>query len=133
MSEAIITTSLELVGERAGDPTRQVYARIFADHPEMKDLFVLDKDDAAKGNMLAEFIDCILDLCGDKAYAKGLIQTEVINHDNLGVPREVFGTFLVTVRDVFKDILGADWTTEMDVAWQDLVTEFEDLLKVHAA
>jgi len=133
MSEAVITESLELVAERGGDPTPQVYERVFAAYPEMKALFVLDRDDSAKGNMLAEFIECILDLSGSRSYAKGLIQTEMINHANLGVPPEVFGTFFSTIRDVFRDIGGEGWTPAMDEAWDGLITEFEELLAEQAA
>ncbi len=133
MSANTITECLELVAERAGDPTPLIYERVFELHPEMKHLFVLDRDSSARGNMLAEFLECILDLAGERAYAVGLLQTEMINHDGLGVPPKIFGTFLSTVRDVFRDVLGADWTSAMETAWQDLITEVDGILSAPAA
>ena len=34
---------LALVAERRGDPTADVYARLFAAHPELEALFVMDR------------------------------------------------------------------------------------------
>jgi len=128
-----ITASLELVAERVGDPTPLVYERLFAAQPEMRELFLLDTDDAVKGNMLAQLFECLLDLAGEGHYARGLIQTEMINHDNLGVPPEVFVTFLDTVVATLRDALGDDWTADMAQAWRALASEFDALLQPETA
>jgi len=128
MNSEAITASLELVAERVGDPTPLVYERLFKVQPEMRELFMLDTDDAVKGNMLAQLIECLMDLAGDRHFAKGLIQTEVINHDNLGVPPEVFASFVETVAQTFCEVLGAEWTADFESAWAALVQEFEALL-----
>jgi len=133
MTEAAIIASLEAVAERVGDPTPLVYERLFAAQPEMHALFVLDKDNSAKGNMLAQLIDCMIDLAGEGHYARGLIQTEVINHGNLGVPPDVFITFVDTVIATFREALGADWTEEFESAWSDLARQFNAMLETEAA
>lgn len=133
MTKAVIIASLELVADRVGDPAPLVYERLFAAQPEMRALFVLDKDDAAKGNMLAQMIDAMIDLAGEGQYARGLIQTEVINHGNIGVPPEVFITFVDTVIATFRDALGAEWTEEFEAAWGDLSRQFNAMLVTEAA
>jgi len=133
MTEAAIIASLEAVAERVGDPTPLVYERLFAAQPEMHALFVLDKDNSAKGNMLAQMIDCMIDLAGEGHYARGLIQTEKINHSNLGVPPEVFITFIDTVIATFREALGEGWTKEFEGAWAKLARQFNAMLETESA
>jgi hemoglobin-like flavoprotein len=124
-----IIESLEQVADRVGDPTPLVYDRLFAAQPEMRALFTLDSDNSVKGNMLAQLIDAMIDLAGEGHYARGLIQTEVVNHNNLGVPPEVFVTFVDTVVATFREALGADWTADYDRAWGELAREFSEMLE----
>lgn len=124
----LIENSIERVAEIAGDPAAQVYARLFAEQPEMKELFVLDRDDSAKGHMLAEALDCVFDLLGPRAYAPVLIQSELTNHDGFGVPPAVFATFFRTVRDTFAEILGSEWDAETDAAWAILLAEIDAVI-----
>lgn len=121
----IISQSLELVAARCDDPTPLVYARLFAQFPEMEALFVRDKDGSVRGHMLSEVIDGVLDYVGRRVYSVGLIRSEIINHENLGVPPAVFGTFFATVMETFREIAGEAWTPDMDAAWRELVAELE--------
>jgi hemoglobin-like flavoprotein len=113
-----ITRSLEIAAERGGDLTPLVYARLFKAQPEMERLFWRDHEThAVRGEMLARVIDAILDFSGDRAYARALIQCEVITHEGYDVPPEIFGTFFRTVRDSVREVCGADWDEAMAQAW----------------
>lgn len=125
MNRQAIVQSLELVGERCADPTPLVYDRLFAENPDMEALFVRDSDGSVRGQMLYQVIEAVLDFAGPRAYGANLMKTEVVNHENLGVPREVFATFFGTVMATFRDILGPDWTAEMEAAWQSLLGEID--------
>jgi hemoglobin-like flavoprotein len=125
MDAEAITESLELVGERCADPTAQVYARLFARHPEMEALFVRDTDLSVRGNMLQQVIEAILDIGGRGAFGRNLVRAEVVNHENLGVPRDVFPAFFDAVRETFRGIAGEAWTPAMEAAWGELVAELE--------
>jgi hemoglobin-like flavoprotein len=131
MNAGVIVRSLDLVAERCADPTPLVYKRLFAEHPEMEALFVRDKDGSVRGQMLSEVIEGVLDYVGRRAYSVGLIRNEIVNHENLGVPPEVFGTFFRTVMETFRDIAGVEWTPEMDAAWRGLVAELEGVAAAH--
>lgn len=96
MDRAAIVQSLELVAE-CGDPAPLVYARVFELHPQMRQLFVRDTD------------------------GSNLMRSEIVNHENLGVPPDVFVSFFTTVRDVFAQMLGADWSAAMGKAWAELL------------
>ncbi len=127
MDAAAITRSLELVAER-GDPAPLVYARLFAAHPAMEKLFVRDVDGGVRGNMLAEALSAIMDFIDGDAYGGNLFRIEIVNHENLGVPREVFPAFFAAMRGAFAEIAGADWTPEIDAAWRELLVRIDAAL-----
>lgn len=128
-----VELSIERVAELEGDPAEKVYARLFAEQPEMEPLFVLDRDGSAKGHMLAEALDCVFDLLGPRAYAPTLIQSELTNHSGFGVPPAVFATFFRVVRDCFRDILGSEWDQATDTAWAALLADIDAFIAEQAA
>lgn len=126
-NDAIIQ-SLEAVAEKCEDPTPFIYQRLFAKYPEVEPLFLLDKNDSAKGHMQFEAIECILDLIGPKIYATTLIQSERINHDGIGVTQEVFSDFFPTIKETFQDLLGDGWTPGYETAWTKLLSELRTII-----
>ncbi len=120
-----VETSLELAAERAGDLTALVYARLFAAHPEMEALFWRDKNGAIKGEMLARAFEAILDFVGERKYAEHLIRASVVVHTEYAVPADVFRTFFAIVAATIRDVLGTEWTGEIDAAWTALLTELD--------
>lgn len=116
---AVILESLERLAEVCPDPTPYVYARLFAEHPELEALFILGPQ--AKGHMLDEVINVFLDLAGNRTYAPALLLAERVNHDQLGVPPGVFITFFDTVARTFADRMGRDWTPAYASAWSGLL------------
>ena len=127
MDTSLITRSLELVGER-GDPVPLVYARVFAVHPEMEKLFVRDTTGSVRGNMLTEAVTAMLDLIERDTYGGNMLRAEIVNHENLGVPREVFAGFYKTLRDTCAELLGGAWTREMNAAWEELLIRIDAAL-----
>jgi len=127
MDAAAIARSLELAAER-GDPAPLVYARLFAAHPDMERLFVRDTNGLVRGNMLAEAISAILDFIDRDAYGGNLMRIEIVNHENLGVPREVFPVFFSAMRDTFAEMLGPQWDGDIDAAWRELLTRIDAAL-----
>ena len=120
-SAELVAASLERLAERVGDPTPQVYARLFAEHPEMEALFVRDTTGAVRGEMLAVAFACILDIGGAGAYAANLIAAERVNHEGVGVPPAVFGRFFPLLADTCRELLGEAWTPQVDAAWAELL------------
>ena len=120
-----IERSLELAGERCGDLTPLVYARLFAEQPDMEALFWRDTNDKIKGEMLLRVFEAILDFVGERQYADRLIQCEVVTHSQYDVPPEVFRTFFGIVAATIREVLDADWTPGMAAAWSRLLTELD--------
>ena len=120
---AIIAETLERVAERVGDPIPLVFERLFAEIPEVEDLFVRDKGGLVRGQMFQVTMESLLDFVDDRAYGANLIQIERVNHQGLGVEPEMFDRFYLTVMAAFKDILDAAWTEEMETVWTRVISE----------
>ena len=54
-----------------------------------------------------------------------MISCEAQSHDAYGTPRELFGQFFPVIADTMREILRADWTPEIDRAWQILLAELD--------
>jgi hypothetical protein len=52
----------------------------------------------------------------------------VVSHDAYGTPRELFAAFFGVIARTLQDVLGADWTAEMDGAWRKLQAEVEAMV-----
>ena len=102
----LILQSLEALAEREGDPAPAIYARLFADHPDLEPLFLMDTDGGVRGSMLQQSFDCLI---------------ERVNHGTYGVPDNLFDAFFTTIRDCVKAAMGTDWTAETDAAWSRLL------------
>ena len=122
MTPALVVESLELLAERDIDPTRAVYARLFSENPEMEELFIRDHAYSVRGQMVLENL---LDYATNRTFGLHMIRAERVNHVNLGVPQDVFGTFFGVVQTTVGELLGADWTPEMDRAWSALIDRLQ--------
>ncbi|MDP1738443.1 MAG: globin [Caulobacter sp.] len=116
-----LEASLELVAERCGDPTERVYDRLFARQPEMEALFLGDQSRQARGHMLQMVLDTLTGMADGAAWPANMIRAEKINHDQIGVPFDVFATFFGVIHETFREAGGEDWTAEMETAWTDLL------------
>lgn len=123
MDASLIERSLEIAAERDTDLTSRVYARLFADHPEMESLFVRDTNGAVRGEMLARVFEMILDFIDRRAYAAQMIQCEEVTHEGYGVPPEVFGVFFGKVADTLREVVGADWSPAVEAAWREMLDQ----------
>ncbi len=118
MDTSAIEQSLEAVAE-IGDPMPVVYRRLFEAFPQTRELFIMG--DLAKGHMLDEVLNVILDFIGRQTYGHHLIRAEIVNHEDLGVPPQAFMAFFAIVRDALREVAGAAWTPAMESAWADLL------------
>ncbi len=120
---ATITQTLERVAERVGDPVSLVFQRLFNELPELEALFVRDRDGSVRGQMFQVTIESLLDFLSDRSYGANLVRIERVNHEGLGVDPALFDRFYLTVMATFRDVLGADWTPDMETVWTRAVRE----------
>ena len=124
----LIQHSFELAAERCENLTPRVYRRLFREHPETWQMFRREASDLVKGSMLALTIDAIMDFAGDRTGSFRMIQCEVQSHDAYGTPRELFGKFFGVIADTLREILGTDWTPQIDEAWRKLLAEIDQVV-----
>jgi hemoglobin-like flavoprotein len=123
-----IEHSFRLAAERCEDLTPLVYRRLFREHPEAEAMFRREASDLVKGSMLAFSIEAILDFAGERAGNFRMIECEVSSHDAYGTPRELFGKFFGVIAATLREILGSEWSPEIEQAWRKLLQEIEAVL-----
>jgi hemoglobin-like flavoprotein len=123
-----IQQSFELASERCEDLTPLVYHRLFDEHPETAAMFRSEGSELVKGSMLALTIEAILDFAGERNGHFRMIECEVTSHDAYGTPRELFVAFFGVIAATLRDVLGADWSPEIDQAWQQFLDEIASIV-----
>ncbi|SDS12472.1 globin [Bradyrhizobium canariense] len=128
-----IQRSFELAAERCENLTPRVYRRLFREHPEAEAIFRSEGSDLVKGSMLALTIDAILDFAGERSGNFRLIECEVSSHDAYGTPRELFVASFGVIANALRGVLGADWSAEIENAWQELLQKIEGIVAASEA
>lgn len=123
-----IEHSFELAAKRCEDLTPRVYGRLFREHPEAEPMFRRDGSDLVKGSMLALAIEAIIDFAGSRSGTFRMISCELDSHDAYGTPRKLYGEFFRIIAKTLRDVLGPDWTIEIDQAWEHLLGELDLLM-----
>ncbi|MCA6120594.1 globin [Bradyrhizobium sp. WSM 1704] len=120
-----IERSFELAAERSDDLTPSIYRRLFRKHPEAQAMFRSEGSDHVRGSMLSLTIEAIIDFAGDRRGHFRLIECEVSSHDAYGTPRDLFVAFFGVIADELREILGEQWSGEIDAAWHKLLRDVE--------
>ena len=123
-----IERSFEIAAGRCEDLTPLVYRRLFQAHSEARAMFRTEGSELVKDSMLALTIEAILDFAGPRTGHFRLIECEISSHDAYGTPRELFGKFFGVIADTMREVLGHDWTPEIDTAWRKLLDEIDSLV-----
>jgi hemoglobin-like flavoprotein len=124
----LIQHSFEFAAERCEDLTPLVYRRLFREHPETQTMFRTEGSELVRGSMLALTIESMLDFAGDRAGRFHMIGCEVQSHDAYGTPRELFGKFFGVIAETVHEVLGEDWSPEIDTAWRKLLADIDALV-----
>jgi hemoglobin-like flavoprotein len=115
----LVIESLELVAELVDDPAPAVYELLFARNPEFEPLFALDPSGAIRRNMLQVAVIALMD------YVEGrepnMVRSERMNHSHTGVPGPQFDEFYGVVRDAFRGLIEAQWSSATQDAWTEAI------------
>jgi len=124
----LIHHSFELAAERCEDMTPLVYQHLHRAHPETIAMFRSQGSELVKGSMLAFTVEAILDFAGERSGKFRMISCEVVSHDAYGTPRDLFVAFFGVIADTLRELLGAEWSDEIDAAWKKLLAEIEQII-----
>jgi hemoglobin-like flavoprotein len=117
--------SFELAAERCEDLTPLVYIRLFREHPEAESMFRSEGAGLVQGAMLAQTFEAIMDFAGDRSGRFRMIECEAQSHDAYGTSRKLFGAFFGVIADTMREVLGTEWSPEIDKAWRKLLAELD--------
>lgn len=123
-----VTASLEAAAAN-GDPSAEVYRRLFARDPRFEALFVRDVQGQVRGHMLQEALDALLRLADGEPLGRQMLRAEAVNHEGLDVPRDAFPLLYVALAETVRDLAGAAWTAEFAAAWEAAVAEVTALTR----
>ena len=123
-----IERSFEIAAERCEDLTPLVYERLHREHPQTRAMFRTEGSELVKGSMLAFAIEAILDFAGDRAGKFRMIECEVSSHDDYGTSRELFFAFFGVIADTLRDVLGSDWSGEIEDAWNSMLDDIKSIV-----
>ena len=123
-----IEQSFELAAGRCADLTPLVYQRLHLAHPETQSMFRSEGSELVKGSMLALTIEAMLDFAGERSGKFRMIECELTSHDAYGTPRDLFASFFGVIAETLREVLGGDWSREIDDAWQKLLREIEGVV-----
>ena len=123
-----IQLSFELAAARCEDLTPLVYQRLLRERPETQTMFRSQGSDLVKGSMLVFAIEAILDFAGERSGKFRMIECEVTSHDAYGTPRDLFFAFFGIIAATLRELLGPNWTREMDDAWQDMLRQINGVV-----
>jgi hypothetical protein len=96
-------------------------------------MFRTQGSELVKGSMLALTIETILDFSGERRGKFRMIECEVSSHDAYGTPRELFFAFFGVIAATLRELLGDNWTAEIDAAWSDMLAEIKGIVASHEA
>ena len=126
-----IERSLDLAAARCEDLTPLVYARLHREYPETRTMFRTEGSELVKGSMLALTIEAILDLAGERSGKFRMIECEIASHDAYGTSRELFVAFFSVIAATLRELLGAEWSDEIDKAWAGMLAEIKGIVASH--
>lgn len=124
-----IEQSLEIAAERCPDLSPLVYGRLFALHPDLEAMFVLDTDGAVRGSMLSHALRVLLDLIDERYFGPSFIKAECVRHGYADISPDTFAAFYPLVRDAVRQVVGPQWTSEMERAWNDALREIAEFVE----
>jgi hypothetical protein len=73
-------------------------------------------------------IEAILDFAGERSGKFRMIECEVSSHDAYGTPRDLFVAFFAVIAATLRELLGEDWSPQIDAAWQQLLHELQGVV-----
>jgi hemoglobin-like flavoprotein len=123
----LILDTLERAGAACADPAPLVYRRLFAAHPHLEALFVMDRDGGVRGQMLQTCLNIVIGLTEDSQTPRFLISAGRVHHDGYGVPEGEFDAMFIALRDTVRDLAGPGWTPEADAAWTALLADIASI------
>mgnify|MGYP001334647507 CR=1 FL=1 len=120
----LIMQSLEYFAENHGDPYAPAYEALYARDQTYEGLFLLDKDEGLRRNMMRTTLEIITTYLSDRDAATNRVIGAPMNHVPYGVGAD-FDVFFTITRDIIATGCAEIWTPAHLEAWTQMLADFE--------
>ncbi len=125
MARQSILTCLAGVGD--ADPTDGIFALLFAEQPELRDVFGLDRSGGVRRAMLQNCFEIIVDYASEGTIYANQLLGIYYNHATYETTREQFLSFFPVIGQWLAQQDKARWQGAQ-LAWSEMESEFAKII-----
>ena len=126
-----ITSSLQLLDEDKSDNLLSLtYSHFFEACPQAESLWEKDDPDS-RAKMFNGIILTIMDNLTRPEICESNLASDVKDHDEYGVDKNMYGLFFTSLLEALKATLGEAFNQEMQQAWTYQLSQLESMAHTH--
>lgn len=126
-----ITSSLQLLDEDKSDTLLSLtYSQFFEACPEGQSLWEKDDPDS-RSKMFNGIILTIMDNLTRPEVCEKNLASDVKDHDEYGVDKDMYGLFFTSLFEALNSVLGEAFNQEMQLAWQRQLSQLKNMAHKH--
>ncbi|OMH26643.1 globin [Motiliproteus sp. MSK22-1] len=130
--DKIYSTLQLLDDEKSEKLINETYSIFFNAHPEAVLLWSKD-DPESRSKMFNGVILTIIDNLTRPDIFKNNLLSDVKDHDEYGVDKEMYGGFFLSLTEALKKTLGSEFNQEMELAWKHQLAHIRELVHKHTS
>jgi hemoglobin-like flavoprotein len=123
----LLIESFELAASRDDDFPRLFYDVLFHEHPEVKQLFVSNTNDAQR-KMFGQTLMAILDHLEDDAWLYEVLRPMGRQHVAYGVTPRMYDWVMDALATAFAEVCAESWTPEHEAAWRSAYARIAEVM-----
>ncbi len=113
----LLTQNLRVVVDGGSDVTVRFYDRLFARHPQLRELFGPNSA-AVQSDMLIETLIGAVDDLEDLPWLESNMQLLGAKHCEAGITHEMYDWWVECVIETLAGLSGSDWSPRLEQLWR---------------
>lgn len=126
--QALLELSLHVVTERDSDVAARFYDRLFAQHPELRELFGPNSA-PVRTDMLTETLTSAVDDLEDLPWIACNMQLLGLKHREANVTDEMYDWWAECVIETLAEISAEDWSPRLAQLWRQQIERLCTLMR----
>lgn len=127
MDVALLRASFETILERERGLVAKFYGHLFAEHPELRRLFVGER--VHQEQMFARALVALVDRFDDAPWVDQQLSALGRRHARYGITGEMYAWFCKALVRTLAEVSGADWTPKHESAWTEAFGEIARVMQ----
>ena len=120
-----IHASLQLLSDEKSEKLlSKTYTDFFTRCPEAESLWEKD-DPVSRAKMFNSVILTVMDNITRPEICEKNLQSDIKDHDDYGVSKEMYGLFFCALITTLKEMIGDEFNQEMESAWRSQLNQIE--------